>query len=231
MNHNFQLQTPVEQFFQAINTEDPTTLLWSFAEDAVVLDAGKEYQGKTAIQEWSNHDCFGDHLRLEVINAVMDTAELVVTVIADGDYDKKDLPNPLYLDFYFTVKEDKITRLRTALSSNGRAISLPPPVSMFYNASNLYDEDMLADCFSADAMLIDEEIEYHGAKDVSRHILKANKEAEVLTVIERCVNRYDESIVTATLSGKFEGSPLPLDFHFSLESGKIKALNIALAEK
>jgi ketosteroid isomerase-like protein len=229
INNKFQLPKPVEAHFQATNTDDPATFLSTFAEDAVVMDAGKEYHGKTAIKEWSDRDYFGDHLRLEVTNAVQDAEEIVVTAKSDGDYDKTGLPDPLYLDFHFTVEGDKVTRLRNVLSSNGRAIPLPQPIAAFYHASDVYDDALLAGCFAADAVLVDEGKEYHGPEAVSGHILEANRDAKVMTEITDCVEKNGEKVVTATLSGSFEGSPIPLDFHFNLENGKIKALNIVLA--
>jgi ketosteroid isomerase-like protein len=229
INNKFQLPKPVETHFQATNTDDPVTFLSTFAEDAVVMDAGKEYHGKTAIKEWSDRDYFGDHLRLEVTNAVQDAEEIVVTAKSDGDYDKTGLPDPLYLDFHFTVEGDKVTRLRNVLSSNGRAIPLPQPIAAFYHASDVYDDTLLAGCFAADAVLVDEGKEYHGPEAVSGHILEANRDAKVMTEITGCVEKNGETVVTVTLSGSFEGSPIPLDFHFNLENEKIKALNIVLA--
>ncbi|MCH3965439.1 MAG: nuclear transport factor 2 family protein [Clostridium sp.] len=228
-NNKFQLPKPIETHFQATNTGDSVTFLSTFAEDAVVIDEGREYRGKTAIKEWSDRDYFGDHLMLEVTNAVQDAEEIVVTAKSDGDYDKTGLPDPLYLDFHFTVKGDKVTRLRIVLSSNGRSIPLPQPIAAFYHASDVYDDTLLAGCFAADVVLVDEAKEYHGPEAVSGHILEANKGAQVMTEITGCVEKNGETVVTATLSGSFEGSPIPLDFHFALESGKIKALNIVLA--
>lgn len=230
-NNQFQLPKPVEVHFQATNTDDPVTFLSAFAEDAVVIDAGKEYHGKAAIKEWSDLDYFSIHLRLEVTNAVLDAGELVVTAKSDGDYDKTGLPDPLYLDFHFTLDGDKITRLRNVLSSNSRAIPLPQSIAAFYHASDVYDHALLAGCFAADAVLADEGMEYHGPEAVSEHILEANRDAKVMTEITHCTEKNGETVVTATLSGNFEGSPIPLDFHFSLEKVKIKALNIVLAGK
>ncbi|AWI07201.1 nuclear transport factor 2 family protein [Clostridium drakei] len=230
-NNQFQLPKPVEVHFQATNTDDPVTFLSAFAEDAVVIDAGKEYHGKAAIKEWSDLDYFSIHLRLEVTNAVLDAGELVVTAKSDGDYDKTGLPDPLYLDFHFTLDGDKITRLCNVLSSNSRAIPLPQSIAAFYHASDVYDDALLAGCFAADAVLADEGMEYHGPEAVSEHILEANRDAKVMTEITHCTEKNGETVVTATLSGNFERSPIPLDFHFSLEKGKIKALNIVLAGK
>jgi hypothetical protein len=228
-NNQFQLPKSVETHFQATNTNDPVAFLSTFSEDAVVIDAGKEYRGKAAIKAWSDCVYFGDHLRLEVTNAVQDALEIIVTAKCEGDYDKTGLPDPLYLDFHFTVKGDKVTHLHTVLSSNSNAIPLPQPIATFYHASDVYDDDLLASCFAADAVLADEEMEYHGPEAVSRHILEANRDAKVMTEITGCVEKKGETVVTATLSGSFEGSPVLLDFHFSLEKGRIKTLNIVLA--
>ncbi len=229
INIKFPLLKPIEAHFQAINTDDPVTFLSIFADTAVVIDAGKEYHGKTAIKEWSDRDYFGVHLRLEITNAVRDATEIVVTAKSDGDYDKSDLPDPLYLDFHFTIEQDKVTRLRNVLSSNSKAVPLPAPIAAYYHASDVYDGVLLAGCFTEDALLYDEGNEYHGPEAISRHILEANRDAKVMTEITDYVEKNGNSVVTATLSGNFEGSPIPLNFIFNLKNGKIKTLNIVLA--
>jgi ketosteroid isomerase-like protein len=225
----YQLPQPIETHFHSTNTDDPTAFLSVFAEDAVVFDGGKEYHGKTAIKEWSDREYFGVSLRLEVANAVTNAKEIVVTARSDGDYDKIGLPDPLYLDFHFTLEGDKITCLRNVLSSNSRAIPLPLPIPTFYHASDVYDADLLASCFAEDAMLVDEGEEYHGPEAVSGHIMSANRAAKVKTAITNCVEKNGETIVTATISGNFSGSPIPLDFHFIINNEKIKSLNIDVA--
>jgi hypothetical protein len=229
INNKFQLPKPVEAHFQATNADDPVTFLSIFADDAVVIDAGKEYHGKTTIKEWSDRNYFGVHLRLEVINAVQDAEEIVVTAKSDGDYDKTGLPDPLYLDFHFTVEGDKVTRLRNVLASNSKAVPLLPPIAAYYHASDVYDRALLAGCFANDAILYDEGKVYHGPETISGHILKANRDAKVMTEITDCVEKNGETVVTATLTGNFEGSPIPLDFHFNVENEKVKALSIVLA--
>ena len=227
-NNKFQLPKPVEIHFQATNMNDPVHFLSIFDDDAVVIDAGKQYHGRTAIKEWSSREYFGVHLRLEDINAVQDAKEFVVTAKCDGDYLKSSLPDPLYLDFHFMMKGDKIIRLCNVLSSNSSIIPLPHPITDYYHASDIYDNYLLAYCFAEDASLKDEGIEYFGSEAVSKHILEANKEAKVKTDITTCVEKNGETVVTATISGNFPGSPLPLDFHFKLENGKIRTLNIVL---
>jgi hypothetical protein len=103
------------------------------------------------------------------------------------------------------------------------------PIATFYHASDVYDADLLASCFAEDAMLVDEGEEYHGPQAVSGHILAANRDAKVMTEIINCVEKNGETIVTAIISGNFSGSPIPLDFHFSINNEKIKSLNINVA--
>jgi hypothetical protein len=228
MNNKFQLPEPIELQFDAANTDNPEAFLATFCETASVYDAGKEYYGKAAIKEWSNNVYFKDHLRLELTNVVQHSKETVVTAIADGDFDKTGLPDPLFLDFHFVVEDNKISKLRIVLSSNSKAIPLPPPIAAYYHASDVFDSTLLADCFTADALLYDEDEEFLGPEVISGHILKANREAKVTVDIMRFVEDNADLVVTAMLQGEFEGSPLPLDFHFTLEDGKIKTLNITL---
>jgi hypothetical protein len=227
----FQLPVPVQIHFEATNAEDSPAFLSAFAENAAVTDDGKEYRGLTAIKAWSDRIYFGDHLRLTVLNAVQNGTELVVTAKSEGDYDKTGLPDPLFLDFHFIVEGDKVTRLRTALSANSKAIPLPRLIAAYYHACAVYDETQLAGCFAQDAVLRDEGENYRGPATISAHILEANRNAKVMTDITACGAKGNETVVTATLAGAFEGSPIPLDFHFSLEDEKIKALNITLEGK
>lgn len=230
-NNKLQLPKAIEMHFEATNTDDPDAFLSIFAEHSVVMDAGKEYHGKPAIKEWSDREYFGVHLRLEVINAVQVAEEIVVTAKCDGDYNKAGLPDPLYLDFHFSMDGDKIARLCNVLSSNSKAIPLPTPIAAYYYASDILDEIILASCFAEDAMLIDEGKTYLGPKAVSGYIIEANRSAKVMTEIINCIEKSDETVVTANISGDFEGSPIPLDFHFTLNGDKIKLLNIIVNEK
>ncbi|SHH87242.1 SnoaL-like domain-containing protein [Sporobacter termitidis DSM 10068] len=231
MNKNYRLPKAVEAHFAATNTEDRAAFLSAFHNDAAVIDAGREYRGKAEIKAWSDKTYFGDQLRLEITNAVQDEEETVVTAVADGDYDKTGLPDPLYLDFHFIVREDRVRLLRIVLSSNSRAVPLPGPVAAFYHACDVDDGRLLAACFAPDSALRDEGEEYRGPEAVSGHILKANREAKVHMDIQGVRDRNGETVVTAMLTGIFEGSPLPLDFHFALDGGRIKALDITPSEE
>lgn len=89
-----------------------------FAEDAVIIDEGQEYKGLGKITEWSEQYHFAYKLNLEVINIMEESPQTIVTAKVDGDFDKTGLPDPLLLDFYFTVVNRKVTRLEILFYSD-----------------------------------------------------------------------------------------------------------------
>ena len=106
------------------------------------------------------------------------------------------------------------------------SFNLPEVIKDFYYAVNNYDGTMLLDCFTEDAAMYDEGKELHGPVEISEHIIKANKDVNAVTDI---TNYKDESgiiVVTVTLRGEFDGSPVSLDFRFTLEGGKIRGLDV-----
>lgn len=108
-------------------------------------------------------------------------------------------------------------------------IKLPHPIETYFYASNVYDSELLAECFADDAVFYDEGKEYHGSAVIKKHIVETNNKLQVKTEATNAVEQNDETIVTAVLSGNFDGSPISLDFHFTLENQKIILLNIVLA--
>ncbi|WP_207736487.1 nuclear transport factor 2 family protein [Clostridium tyrobutyricum] len=226
MKNKFQLPDVIKTHFQTTNTDDPVTFISTFSDDAIVIDAGNKYHGKSAIKKWSEQTYFEDHLRLKITNIVKDIKGIVVTAIATGDFDKTGIPDPLFLDFHFFIIESKIGLLHIVISSNFKGIILPTPIATYYHACDIYDVSLLEECFKEDAVLHDEDTDYHGPIEISNHILNANRDANVTLEITDCTNQSNVIVVAAILSGNFEGSPLPMDFHFSLDEGKIKSLKI-----
>jgi hypothetical protein len=109
-------------------------------------------------------------------------------------------------------------------------LELPASIASFFQASVEYDEVLLTGCFAEDAILQDEGMEYRGPAEISRHIIKTNREAAVTKELIGFKKKDGLPVATAMLSGNFEGSPLPLDFHFVLSGEKIKSLDITLSE-
>jgi ketosteroid isomerase-like protein len=105
------LPAPVASYVSAANTFDLEALLDSFAEDALVNDQLREYWGKKAIKSWAARDIIADHVTMYVVKAVEHYGHAIVTANVDGDYDKRGLPDPLVVTFYFSIHENKIIQL------------------------------------------------------------------------------------------------------------------------
>jgi hypothetical protein len=101
----------VATYVQAINTFDLEGLLAAFADDALVNDQLRDYWGKPAIREWAERDIIGERLTMQVVNIVEHYGNFIVTANVDGNYDKRGLPDPLVLAFYFSGHGDLIVQL------------------------------------------------------------------------------------------------------------------------
>jgi hypothetical protein len=105
------LPEPVAAYIQAMNTFNLDAFLATFADDALVNDQLRDYWGKSAIREWATRDIIGDRVTMYVVKVVEHYGHAILTANVDGDYDKKGLPDPLVLAFYFSTRRDKIVQL------------------------------------------------------------------------------------------------------------------------
>jgi ketosteroid isomerase-like protein len=105
------LPAPVASYVQAANKFDLQALLSPFADDAIVNDQLREYRGKEAIKSWAARDIIGDRVTMYVVTTVEHYGNVIVTANVDGDYDKRGLPDPLVVTFYFSIYRDKIIQL------------------------------------------------------------------------------------------------------------------------
>jgi hypothetical protein len=108
-------------------------------------------------------------------------------------------------------------------------LQLPKEIETYFQASNTYDSNLLSSCFTEDAILYDEGSVYHGSTAIGAFIVKANRDLLAKNEITNVVVKEKETVVTATTSGNFEGSPVALDFHFTMKDQKIDTLKIDLA--
>jgi hypothetical protein len=101
----------VAAYIEATNGFDLERLLATFAEDALVNDQLRDYWGKAAIREWAERDIIGERLTMTVTTVVEHYGNFIVTADVDGSFDKRGLPDPLVLAFYFTPHGDRIIQL------------------------------------------------------------------------------------------------------------------------
>jgi hypothetical protein len=101
----------VAAYVEATNSFDLERLLAAFAYDALVNDQLRDYSGREAIREWAARDIIGQGLTMEVTSAIEHYGNFIITANINGTFDKRGLPDPLVLAFYFTLHGDQIVQL------------------------------------------------------------------------------------------------------------------------
>ena len=95
----------------AVNAFDTGAIVATFADDALVNDAHREFWGREAIARWVAKELVGDRVTVEVTEVLDHHGDTIVRGRYDGDYDKTNLPAELILTNYFTVRDGKIVTL------------------------------------------------------------------------------------------------------------------------
>jgi hypothetical protein len=95
----------------AVNSFDGDAIVATFADDALVNDAHREFWGTDAIRRWVAKEMVGDRVTIEVTEVIDHYGDTIVRGRYDGDFDKTNLPDELILSNYFTVRDGKIVSL------------------------------------------------------------------------------------------------------------------------
>lgn len=110
-------------------------------------------------------------------------------------------------------------------------IKLPSIIEAFVHGKNNHDSEAVVACFTNDAVVHDEGKEFRGTAAIKKWLDASIAKYKVTLTAKKIVDIEEETILTAEVSGDFEGSPIPLDFHFSIREGKFDRLSIRLADK
>ena len=102
---------PIDAYIQATNSWSLNRLVSTFADDALVNDQLQDYWGKREIEVWAARDIIGERLVMKVVHTRQHHDHIILTANVDGTFDKRGLPDPLVLTFYFSVMNEKITQL------------------------------------------------------------------------------------------------------------------------
>jgi hypothetical protein len=107
-----------------------------------------------------------------------------------------------------------------------RVVDLPTPITIYIAAENSGDAEALAKCFAKGAVVRDEGKTIEGLAAIKQWKAETKKKyqhtVEPLTVAQE----DGKIIVTNRLTGNFPGSPIELEFVFTLEGDKIASLEI-----
>jgi len=110
-------------------------------------------------------------------------------------------------------------------------IELPSIIEAFVQGKNHHDSEAVVACFTNDAVVHDEEQEFRGTTAIKKWLDASIAKYKVTLTAKNIADIEGEMVLTANVSGNFEGSPVPLDFHFTIREDKIDKLSIRLAGK
>lgn len=106
------------------------------------------------------------------------------------------------------------------------SIQLPTVIEKYYQAKNRHDTAAMLACFAEDAVVHDEGEELRGTDAVAGWIEKTTSKYRVTVEATGVKEQDGETIVTAQVSGNFDGSPITLHYHFVVKNDKIASLAI-----
>src|ERR1700684_4072189 len=101
----------VADHITAVNSFDEDAIVATFADDALVNDAHREFWGSEHIRRWVAKEMVGDKITIEVTEVLGHHGDTIVRGRYDGTFDKSGLPDDLILTNYFTVRDGKIVSL------------------------------------------------------------------------------------------------------------------------
>jgi ketosteroid isomerase-like protein len=101
----------IREFIKATNAHDSRAFIDTFAEDALVNDFARNFRGKEQIRSWGDKEIIAPKVTFEADKVIEHYGDFLITALTDGNYDKSKAPDPTYLDYFFTVKDDKIVKL------------------------------------------------------------------------------------------------------------------------
>jgi hypothetical protein len=105
-------------------------------------------------------------------------------------------------------------------------MNLPLVIQRYIDASNAHDVRAIVDCFADDAVVRDENAMRHGKIDIGRWATETIQKYKFHFKPLSADERGAETIVSVEVSGSFPGSPITLDYHFSIANDKIQSLII-----
>ncbi len=114
--------------------------------------------------------------------------------------------------------------------------SLPPIISEYFAAAERGDVDALIACFADDAIVLDEDKEWHGHAGIRQWRTEVATAFEYTVEVRRTAGRGlidgDEGHDVYThLEGNFPGGTVDLTNHFGLRAGRIARLEIVPTDR
>lgn len=109
---------------------------------------------------------------------------------------------------------------------NTPTIHTPDAVVRYFDACNRFDAPSAAACFTSDAVVHDEGHHHIGTEAITRWVSQTSESYQPNSTVLSTHEKGNIIAVKARVSGKFPGSPLELEFEFTLRDQKISELKI-----
>lgn len=106
------------------------------------------------------------------------------------------------------------------------SLTLPAAIDAYFQASNSGDADAIAEAFAEDALIHDEGEDLRGRELIRAWAHKTRAQYNFTSVPNAVTSNGDEVTVTSEVSGTFPGSPVVLNYDFTLRNGEIVHLVI-----
>jgi hypothetical protein len=103
---------------------------------------------------------------------------------------------------------------------------LPTPIATYIGAANRGETEALGQCFAQSAIMRDEGKTIEGLAAIKKWIVETKQKYHHTNEPLAATQKDGKTIVTNRLTGNFPGSPIELEFVFTLDHDKIAALEI-----
>ena len=102
----------IQDFVDAGNRCDREAFKAVFADDALVNDVERDFWGIDAIMSWADKEVLvpADNVTLEIVDSKEHYGDYIVKLKVDGNFDKTNLPDPLYITQHITIRDNKIVK-------------------------------------------------------------------------------------------------------------------------
>ena len=103
---------------------------------------------------------------------------------------------------------------------------LPSVVQAYVDSTNRHDVAAVPSCFSDGAVVHDESREYRGHKEIEDWVATTIEKYKFQIKPLGASGGEVETLVAMEVSGTFPGSPITLDYRFTIAGDKISSLTI-----
>ena len=117
----------IGEHLAAVNAFDTERIVETFAEDALVNDAHREFWGLAAIKAWVAKELVGDKVTVNVVEVIDHDGITIVRGRYEGQHDKTNLPAELVLTNYSPSSTERSRPSSSSAIPQSINASTPPP--------------------------------------------------------------------------------------------------------